>query len=197
MDFYPTNTLPSPVLANFAGLLADSPTSVKAMELSPCNPVQHPASVAFAVPPEKSPKPAKAAECFPSKSTQSSAAAKFADPLGKAPMVGPPLNVLTGIQGFPTEYAEKRPRLVDVCHHLGFDSEKDCSKLRCMDAIVTVLWHYSPDFLDLFLPPVALPTWVVEYNRFSGSREPFDLCIKRQGCDISVSIPALPTPISC
>jgi hypothetical protein len=113
-------------------------------------------------------------EVYPSYHVQDPAFAKYTDPLEKVPTDGAPLRVLTEIQEFPPDYLEKRPRLVDIYHPLGFNSITDCSRLRCMDAIMTILWYYDPEVLKLF---AGLENWTVTYDRFAGLEGRLDINI--------------------
>jgi len=118
-------------------------------------------------------------------SVQDPASAKHTDPLEGPPTVGMPLRLLTGIQEFPPEYIEKRPRLIDIYHPLGFDSTKDCSRLRCMDAIMTILWYYDPEVLTHF---AGLDNWSVTYNRFAGVEGRLDIEIRCSNNSVEVRL---------
>ena len=113
-------------------------------------------------------------EVHPSNLVQDSATAKYTDPLENVPTDGAPLRLLTEIQEFPPDYLEKRPRLVDIYHPLGFDSTQNCFRLRCMDAIMTILWYYDPEVLEQF---TGLENWRVTYERFAGLQSRFDMSI--------------------
>jgi len=133
-------------------------------------------------------------EIHPSNTVRDPASAKYTDPLEKAPTDGAPLRLLTGIQEFPPDYLDKRPRLVDIYHPLGFDSTNDCSQLRCMDAIMTILWHYDREVPKLFL---GLENWSVTYDRFAGLAGRFDINIHCTQTMISVSLRVLFAAACC
>jgi len=111
-------------------------------------------------------------EVHPSNLVQDPATAKYTNPLENVPTDGAPLRLLTEIQEFPPDYLEKRPRLIDIYHPLGFNSITDCSRLRCMDAIMTILWYYDPEVPKQF---AGLENWRVTYNRFAGLQGRLDI----------------------
>ncbi|KAL8823444.1 MAG: hypothetical protein Q9191_005849 [Dirinaria sp. TL-2023a] len=99
-----------------------------------------------------------------------------ADPFAAAPSVGKPLGIFTGnLVSFPSEYRAGRPRLIDVWHSsLRFTADTDCSRLRVMDAILTILFNWDPMFLHAFYTPLGNESWIVTFNRFSRGQERFD-----------------------
>jgi len=113
-------------------------------------------------------------EVHPSNLVQDPATAKYTDSLENVPTDGAPLRLLTEIQEFPPDYLEKRPRLIDIYHPLGFNSITDCSRLRCMDAIMTILWYHDPEVLKQF---AGLENWRVTYDRCAGLEGRFDMKI--------------------
>lgn len=122
------------------------------------------------------------------------AAARYTDPLAKVPTDGLPLRLLTEIREFPPDYLEKRPRLVDIYHPLGFGSIKDCSRLRCMDAIMTILWYYDPAVLTLY---AGLENWKVAYYRSAGPEGRFEIRIHCSNSEIWVCLRLCLTVIRC
>ena len=77
----------------------------------------------------------------------------YRNPMAVLPTATIPLRVLEGHPDFPVEYIEDRPRLIDISSPRAFGSNTDCTKLRMMDAVVTILWAYDPELLKRFFAP--------------------------------------------
>lgn len=92
------------------------------------------------------------------------------------------------------EYREDCPRLVDISE---FDALTNCSQLRTMDAIVTILHEYDPKALEEFLVPWKngkIKPWEFVYLRRTCEVERLDLMIRREGKKIEVR--SLPRPLT-
>ena len=121
---------------------------------------------------------------------QDQPSALHSDPFAVAPLVGQPLGIFTGsLVTFPSEYRRGRPRLIDVWDSsFGFNADTDCSRLRAMDAILTILWNWDPVLLHAFYAPMSNESWIVTWNRFTGTQERFDMEIKRWGAVVTVRL---------
>ena len=132
--------------------------------------------------------------------TSSSAAPRIEDPLADIPHGEWPLRLYTGYPDIPAQFIKQlphhaeyenakppiqlfknRPRIVDIwASTFGFDSDTDCSQLRTMDAIVTILYDYDPKLLKMFYLDVKPHNHIVELDCSSSDAKQFDLLIKRE-----------------
>ena len=114
----------------------------------------------------------------------------YKDPFATAPLDGTPLRICTAdLITFPSEYLVERPRLIDVFHPSSrFAADTDCSRLRPMDAIVTILWSSDPVFLHDFYARWEDETFKVTWERSTSLEERFDLVIQRWGSVITVRL---------
>ena len=107
--------------------------------------------------------------------------AYLSDPMADTP-VGTegtvPLRIVAHNPQFPPDLHSERPRLIDVRSPDGFQSTTDCTNLRTMDAILTILHHDSPQLLKKVWAKPDLSDTTLEYNRCAGREELFDLYIE-------------------
>ena len=113
------------------------------------------------------------------------------DPLEATPKKGKPLRVFSGALNLcPTLYKPEHPRLIDVWHpHDRFNAKTDCSRLRVMDAIVTILYNWDMRTLEGFCASSIdyLDTYkTVMWDRNTDKTERFNMLIGRWGSEVVV-----------
>ena len=110
------------------------------------------------------------------------------DSLEELPLSERRLRLFTGYPDLPPDYAEERPRIIDVWHPVGaFSRTTNCSELRVMDAIVTILYSYDPKLLDRVSATVRSESDVMSWKRITGPGERFDIVIEHRTPTVSVS----------
>ena len=120
-----------------------------------------------------------------------------------------PLNYPHGPEGLPLKFVDTHPdfpahgkadpakrqrgdipRLLEVHHSMGFGPSNDCTDLKAMDAMITILYNYNPALLQKFFA-YSESEWA--FRRYSYNREKYDIEIKVQGftwqaCGASLSL---------